>query len=406
MPEGRAEIIVAGHICVDMIPRLSKSQTRPEDLIHPGRLARIGPLAVALGGAVANTGLALHRLGVPTALMGKVGDDLLGNMILRLLSEYDAMLAEGMIVAPGQDSSYTIVISPPGVDRCFLHCTGTNDTFVAGDLQHDRMAGARLLHFGYPPLMQGIYGDGGRGLSEAFAEVRRRSTAVSLDMAIPDAASPAAAVDWHAWLARVLPEVDVFLPSLDEALLMLDRTRYEDLVRRAAGGNPAAAADGPLLDDLSSKLLDFGARIVVLKLGDQGLYLRTADVAAELACGAWCADASAWQNRQLAVPCFDVKVVGATGSGDTTIAGFLAGMTKGLSPSNTLLSAAAVGACNVQCADATSGIPAWSEVQARMQGWHPKAVQMKLDGWRSDDRAGVSIGPRDKQVYSAVIPFV
>jgi sugar/nucleoside kinase (ribokinase family) len=329
--------------------------------------------------------------------MGKVGDDLLGEMILRLLSEHDAMLAEGMIVAPGQASSYTIVISPPGVDRCFLHCTGTNDTFVAADLLHDRMAGARMLHFGYPTLMQGIYDGGAEGLSRAFAEARRRSIAVSLDMGMPDASSPAAAIDWSAWLARVLPEVDVFLPSLDEALLTLDRPRYEELVRRSDGGNPAAAADNPLLDELSERLLELGARIVVLKLGDQGLYLRTGEDAVELAGGALCARGSGWQNRQLAAPCFEVEVVGATGSGDCTIGGFLAGLAKGLSPEATLLSAVAVGACNVQSADATSGIPAWNEVQTRMQTWHSKAVRMQLAGWRRDEQAGISIGPHDRQ---------
>jgi sugar/nucleoside kinase (ribokinase family) len=245
--------------------------------------------------------------------------------------------------------------------------------------------------------MQGIFDGGAQGLASAFAEARRHGTAVSLDLGMPDASSPAAAIDWQAWMATVLPEVDVFLPSLDEALLTLDRPRYEDLVRRAAGANPAAAADGHLLDELSARLLDFGARIVVLKLGDQGLYLRTGDRAGALACGSLSTDASSWQNRQLAAPCFDVQVVGATGSGDTTIAGFLAGMLRGLSPEETLLSAVAVGACNVQSADATSGIPAWNEVQAKMPGWSPKAVQMQLDGWRRDEGLGITIGPRDER---------
>jgi len=396
VPENLAGIVVAGHICVDLIPRLSKNQTRPEDLFRPGRLTRIGPLSVSLGGSVANTGLALHRLGVPVALMGKIGDDLLGDMIRQMLSAHGAGLAEGMIIAPDQDSSYSIVISPPGVDRGFLHCTGTNDTFVAADLPLDRIAGASLLHFGYPPLMQGIYGDGGRGLSAAFAAVRREATAVSLDMAVPDANSPAAAVDWHAWLARVLPEVDVFLPSLDEALLMLDRPRYDELVQRTGGGNPAAGAYGQVLDDLAATLLGFGARIVVLKLGDQGLYLRTGDTAARLAGGTLCADASSWTNRQLVAPCFDVEVVGATGSGDCTIAGFLAGLVQGLSPEQCLRSAVAVGACNVQSADATSGIPAWSEVQVRMQQWQPKPIRMQLDGWQDDAAKGLLAGPADR----------
>ena len=65
-------------------------------------------------------------------------------------------------------------------------------------------------------------------------------------------------------------------------------------------------------------------------------------------------------------PCFQVPVVGTTGAGDCTIAGFLAGLTKGLALEDATTAAVAVGAFNVESADATSGIPAWSAVEARM----------------------------------------
>jgi len=83
--------------------------------------------------------------------MGKVGDDILGRAILDFLRRHDPRLADGMIVAAGEPSSYTIVISPPGVDRMFLHCPGANDTFGAADVAYDRLGSARLFHFGYPP---------------------------------------------------------------------------------------------------------------------------------------------------------------------------------------------------------------------------------------------------------------
>ena len=393
----QVDVVVAGHICLDLIPQLGKSQTRPEDLFAPGRLIQIGPATIALGGAVANTGLAMHRLGAATRLMGKVGDDLLGETILQSLRSHEPALAEGMIVARGEPSSYTIVVEPPGLDRCFLHCPATNDTFVAEDLALDRVAGARLLHFGYPAIMQGIYADGGDGLAERFHEIRQQGTLVSLDTAMPDPASPAGRVDWPAWLARVLPEVDILLPSLDEVLLMFDRGKYDELVQQAGGGNPVAVADGRLLDDMAARLLDLGAGIVVLKLGDQGTYLRTDENVCRLAeCASWAEmDWQRWQNRQLLAPCFDVEVAGTTGAGDCTIAGFLAGLLHGLSPEETLRCAVGVGACNVQSPDATSGIPSWSEVQERLAGWDRRNVQITLDGWHKNDKAGLYIGPHD-----------
>ena len=47
---------------------------------------------------------------------------------------------------------------------------------------------------------------------------------------------------------------------------------------------------------------------------------------------------------------------------------FLAGLVKGLALEDAATAAVAVGAFNVESADATSGIPAWSAVDARMRG--------------------------------------
>jgi sugar/nucleoside kinase (ribokinase family) len=139
-----AEAVVAGHVCLDVIPALKG----PPD-VEPGRLIDIGPAALSTGGAVANTGLALHRLGVSVRLMGKVGDDLFGRAVLDALCGHDPRLADGMMVAGGEATSYSIVISPPGVDRSFLHCPGANDRFSSDDLRYDLLRSALLFHFGY-----------------------------------------------------------------------------------------------------------------------------------------------------------------------------------------------------------------------------------------------------------------
>ena len=107
-----AEVVVAGHICLDVIPVLHGPAR-----IEPGRLLEIGPAEMSTGGAVPNIGLSLHRLGVPVRLMGKVGDDLFGSAVLEALRARDPELAADMVVGAGETTSYSIVISPPGVDR-------------------------------------------------------------------------------------------------------------------------------------------------------------------------------------------------------------------------------------------------------------------------------------------------
>ena len=58
------EAIVAGHICLDIIPRFtSDAGTQLTDYLAPGRLSEVGPAALSTGGAVSNTGLSLKQIG-------------------------------------------------------------------------------------------------------------------------------------------------------------------------------------------------------------------------------------------------------------------------------------------------------------------------------------------------------
>jgi len=84
-------------------------------------------------------------------------------------------------------------------------------------------------------------------------------------------------------------------------------------------------------------------------------------------------------------PCFQVDVVGATGSGDATIAGFLSALLRGMSIEDAMTAAVAVGACNVQAADALSGIRPWEETLQRVAGGRPRrTLTLASPGWRLD----------------------
>jgi len=236
--------------------------------------------------------------------------------------------------------------------------------------------------------MHRMYADGGDELSTILQRVKQRGLTTSLDMARPDPASPAGRADWRTILASSLPYVDIFLPSLDETLFMLDRTRFDEMQAQSTDGDLNANADGPLLRALADELIGMGAAIVGLKLGAQGLYLRTTPDSARLASAGRAAPPSpdAWSGLDLLAPCLSVDVVGTTGSGDCTIAGFLGGILNRLSPEDTITAAVAVGACNVEAADATSGIPNWSVVQRRLAaGWARRPVACDLPGWTWDD---------------------
>ena len=397
MSSKQIDVVVAGHICLDLIPSFGEADADLRTLMTPGKLFNVGPLTTATGGTVSNTGLALRRLGLSARLMGKVGDDLVGRAILDSLRSRDPGSAEGMIVTKGHPSSYTIVINPRGVDRIFLHCPGANDTFGAEDVDYEEVTGATVFHFGYPPLMRRMYADGGHELETVFRRVGERGVVTSLDMAYPDPASEAGRAPWLAILERVLPQVDLFLPSFEETLFMVDRERF-GRIESERGGDLIGAADGALLNELAGRLIGMGCAVVGLKLGDQGLYLRTTDEVARLAplAARLGIDAGSWVGRELLAPCFEVAVAGTTGSGDCTIAGFLAGMLHRLPPEEVMASAVAVGACNVEQADATSGIPAWEAVQRRIRaGWERRPLSLPLPGWSWEEASGIWRGPHE-----------
>lgn len=394
--QGPAGIVAAGHICLDIIPAIGGDRTGHGGqwrLLEPGKLVEIGPAVMATGGAVSNTGIALHRLGMPVKLMGKIGDDFFGQAIRNIVAGHGASLAEGMIVAPGEASSYTIVVSPPGVDRIFLHCTGANDTFTADDVPADSLGGAGLFHFGYPPLMRRMYEDEGAELAKLLQSVKTRGLTVSLDMAKPDPDAPAGKADWRAILARALPHVDVFLPSIEEILFMLRPDAFAELARKHEG-DLIAHVDGALLSSLADELIGMGAAVVGLKLGEHGLYVKTTGDAGRLrAMGACSPEGDLlrdWTARELLAPCFEVEVAGTTGAGDCTIAGFLSGLANGFGIEETLRSAVAVGACNVERSDAVSGIRPWEEIRGRMEsGWKMRVNVLALPGWNRKENTGI-----------------
>lgn len=363
-----AEAVVAGHISLDLYPALHG----PAQL-EPGRLVVVGPAAFSTGGAVANVGLALHRLGVRVRLVAKVGDDLFGGAVLDALAAHDERLREGIVVAAGEATSYTIVINPPGVDRSFLHCPGANETFSAADVPYDALAGVRVFHFGYPPLMPRMYADGGAELRATLASVQAAGVATALDLCEPDPDSDAGHVDWPGVLRGVLPYVDVFAPSVDELLFMFDRATHDRLPR------DGCVIDQPLLARLAGSLLAMGAAVVAIKLGDQGLYLRTgSDV------GGFCRRAGLvadeWHDRELLSPCFRAReVLGTTGSGDATIAGLLAAVLRGAGPAEAATIATAVGAFSVETVDPTSAVPSLDRVRERVgAGWERHPIELPL----------------------------
>jgi len=362
------EVIVAGHLCLDILTPLPSGTAFPD----AGRTVEVGRLSLSPGGAVANVGLSLLRLGIAADLAANIGDDPLGDLLETLLSRAAGSGLTGVSRVAGQSTSYTLVFTSPETDRAFLHHPGVNDVFGLSSIDSDALCIARLLYFGYPPLMRHIYLDGGREFAARLRAVRDRGLFTVLDMALPDPDSESGAVDWSGFLKNVLPHVDVFCPSFDELAFMLDRRSW------SLQSAPRMSPGSPWVRHLAEHVLDLGTPIVAVKLGPQGVYLRTGSIENRpTECRVPLSED--WGGRELWAPSFRVNAVGTTGAGDAAVAGFVAGLLKGLSPEKTLTLAVAVGACAVESADALGGVLSLPETLRRIRSGWPQTVEAVQD---------------------------
>ena len=376
------QAVVAGHLCLDLHPAFIEDGERQiKNILVPGKLINMGNVAISTGGATSNTGIALRLLGFETRIMGKIGKDYIGEGVQRFLQPYG--VADGLIVDPEASTSYSIVISPPGIDRMFLHHPGANDTFKASDLDLGLIARARLFHFGYPPLMRLMYEDNGAELLEIYRQVKAIGTTTSLDLALPDPVSPAGQADWMGILRRVLPYTDVCVPSLEELLYMLDRPLFDKVKALADGKDILPFLEAATVPALADRLLDMGVKVAVIKLGRFGFYVRTAGSALLSGIGpARPASAENWGGRELWAGAYRVeRILSTCGAGDASIAGFLAGLLSGQDIETTVNLACAVAGLKIQVETSFGGVLPLPEVLSRLPGWAKAPMDPPRSRW-------------------------
>ncbi|PWT85383.1 MAG: hypothetical protein C5B58_03175 [Acidobacteria bacterium] len=248
-----------------------------------GKSADVDYIEIVPGGAVANTGMALARLGVPVSACAAVGEDNLGRIVRDFVSGWATRNAVRVI--PSTRTTASIVAISENRDRSFLTAAGACDQFqfAVEELQTEISSGSRALHIGYAMLLPGLDGD---PLKKVMQEARRLGALTSLDVTY---------YDNRPWtdLLKLMPEVDVFCPSLSEARVITGES------------DPARAAKA---------LVEAGVRnFVAVTNGEHGVLIEVVGEGQEF------------------IPARPVPVMNTTGAGDAFIAGVLAAWYRGLS---------------------------------------------------------------------------
>lgn len=276
-----------------------------------GRLSLVEEMTIGIGGCAANTGIGLAKLGARAAVVGRVGDDGFGSFVRATLEE-SGVNTEGINVDPDVGTSGTMVMVHGDGERSFLHYMGANTRVQPADMPDVILEHSRIVHIAGTLVMPGFDG-------EPAAEVLRRAReagAITCLDTVWDATGT-----WMKLVGPMLPHADMFLPSIAEAA---------EIVGEAEPGR------------IAEKLMEHGVKIVGLKMGEKGCYLRTAD-------------------EELRIPAFEVDSVDGTGAGDAFVAGFLRGYLEGWSLGKTGRFACAVGALCTTAIGTTPGIRSFDE---------------------------------------------
>jgi sugar/nucleoside kinase (ribokinase family) len=235
-------------------------------------------------------------------------------------------------------------------------------------------------------------------LQHIFRLAKESGATTSLDMTLPDPDSISGQVSWQKILDNVLPYVDLFLPSVEESYYMLAPDKFLSMKRKHQNADLLNFFSPEDYSWISAQLLAKGSKVVALKSGARGFYLRTGKKESFTTVGkARPADVENWSNRELWAPAFKpVRLMSAAGSGDSSIAGFLAAYLKSLTIEEAMKYATCCGWQNLRELDAVSGIESWDETTEYVNKKMP-LLDSKIESkkWKWCENFGLWAGPND-----------
>ena len=295
---------------------------RPVTEIPPGQHSIIiDEIRATAAGTAAGTSVDLAKLGVRVRNVGAIGDDMLGEILVRLLEE-NGVETDLISRCAGRRTSATILPIRPNGERPALHVPGANAVMRAEDVtdaQREAVLGAAGVHFGGLDAMPAL---DPAALAPVAAEAHRRGALVTMDvLRIGDRASLAS-------LAPVLAHTDWFCPN-EEQLLALAET--SDL--RAA----------------AQHVLDLGVGGVAVTRGEEGCRVIDATL-------------------DVSLPALAIDVVDTTGCGDGFDAGFLTGLLAGLTPTQAAWVGSVCGSLVATGLGSDAGITGVDQVAERLAG--------------------------------------
>jgi sugar/nucleoside kinase (ribokinase family) len=283
-------IVCIGQAVADIVVRAV------DGLPVPGRTDAVEELQLLSGGCAANTAAVLAKLGAEVQLTALIGRDTLGDALLADLQAAGVRLDAIVREAEAPTAAAIVMVASSG-ERSFFYRIGGNERLANRHVGDAVLKGAKIVHVGGAMKLLNL------DLTELMRRAKSFGCVTSLD------------TDWDIngqWMKK-----------LDGALAHIDylMTNEEEGAMLTGKKNPREAA---------AALLKCGPKAVALKRGERGAMLATKDGVAEF-------------------PACKVQVLDTTCAGDSFVAGFLFGVSRGLPLDQSVrLGNAAGGLCTTQ----------------------------------------------------------
>lgn len=284
------------------------------DFIEEIRLTVAG----TAGGTVVDTA----KLGLKSLAVGAVGDDEKADWVLMTMQKH-GIDTSAMQRLKGIPTSATILNVRPNGERPALHVRGASDHFDVPSSIYDQVFDAPVIHLGGTGLLRKL--DGGPSLT-LLKEAKKRGRIVTFDLI-------AANAETAKMVMPLLPSIDYFMPSIEEAMEMSGQKTPEDCARF---------------------YLDRGAACCVFTLGGDGAFYAHRD------------------GIRLASPAYDIEVVDTTGCGDAFDAGFIAALHHKMDVETSLRFAQAAAGLVATGLGSDAGIRSFDHTLECMKSWKVK----------------------------------
>jgi sugar/nucleoside kinase (ribokinase family) len=282
-------------------------------------------------------------------------------MVKERLDEYH--LSEGLNTTDKAGTAFSIVLAPPGTDRIFLESPGCNHIFDLSFINFSAVVQSRLFHFGYPPLLKQFYQNDGSQLKDLFDRIQSLGVVTSLDFSLPDPDSESGKLNWPQFMHQILPRTDIFVPSLEELLKILQPLKYEELL--STGNDLLEKTSLDTIREIGRQVINQGVKILLIKAGHKGAYLLTGDVSLLNSGTGLILNTEEWTDRELWCNAYEAdssKIRNSSGAGDTSSAAFLSAILLGENPELSLKYAAMAGRNNLYCTNIYDDLDNWDNM--------------------------------------------